>query len=423
MKRSNVVAQSLFLILPSSMMAGGLMMYEVGSADVGLASAGYSARAQDPSTVLTNPAGMSELSGTQVLGGAQLLYGDMSFNKGSGTEAALGDNDGGNPVGLFPGASFFVTHQLSPQVTVGFGLAGNFGLAESYDENWVGRYYIQDATLIGLSALPSISYKVNESLSLGTSINIMTGIFDNKVAMNNLNPSEGDGSLRLKDTDVGYGINLGLLYHVDDKTRLGMTYTSKIDLDFSSSTDFSGLGSGLTALLQSKNLYNQTIDMGVHVPQTINLSLVHQLDEKWSVLGSTGWQDWSEFGMVDVGFNGDTLTKDINLRDTWNLALGAQYTPDSDWLVNMGIAYDSGLQDSNHVSPIMPMNAMWRFATGFQNRSNKSFEWGMAAEYQYGETIHVDIDGNSAVIGGRGDLSGSYQPRVLLISANAIWKF
>lgn len=43
--------------------AGGLISYEVGTADVGLASLGYSARVQDASTVLTNPAGMTRLGG------------------------------------------------------------------------------------------------------------------------------------------------------------------------------------------------------------------------------------------------------------------------------------------------------------------------------------------------------------------------
>ena len=42
--------------------AGGISLYEVGTADVGLASAGYTARAQDASTVFTNPAGMARLA-------------------------------------------------------------------------------------------------------------------------------------------------------------------------------------------------------------------------------------------------------------------------------------------------------------------------------------------------------------------------
>ena len=37
--------------------AGGIMLYQFGSPDVGLAAAGYAARAQDASTVFTNPAG------------------------------------------------------------------------------------------------------------------------------------------------------------------------------------------------------------------------------------------------------------------------------------------------------------------------------------------------------------------------------
>ncbi|NJN47426.1 MAG: hypothetical protein HC808_14195 [Candidatus Competibacteraceae bacterium] len=45
---------------------GGLIAYEVGTADVGLASAGNGARAQDASTVFTNPAGMTRLQGHAV---------------------------------------------------------------------------------------------------------------------------------------------------------------------------------------------------------------------------------------------------------------------------------------------------------------------------------------------------------------------
>ena len=79
--------------------AGGLLLYEVGTADVGLASAGYSARAQDASTVFTNPAGMTRLDGTQVTLGSQLLYGGFDFSIGEGTSAALGGSNGGTPIG------------------------------------------------------------------------------------------------------------------------------------------------------------------------------------------------------------------------------------------------------------------------------------------------------------------------------------
>ena len=79
--------------------AGGLIAYEFGTAEVGLASAGYGARAQDASTVFTNPAGMTRLSGTQVLASGQVLWGNTKFSIDSGTSPGLGGSDGGYAVG------------------------------------------------------------------------------------------------------------------------------------------------------------------------------------------------------------------------------------------------------------------------------------------------------------------------------------
>src|SRR5512146_3543826 len=78
-----LIAAALPAVYAGSACAGGFALYEIGTADVGLAAAGYAARAQDPATVLTNPAGMTRLEGTQVLLGAQLLYGDAGLSLGS----------------------------------------------------------------------------------------------------------------------------------------------------------------------------------------------------------------------------------------------------------------------------------------------------------------------------------------------------
>ncbi len=136
--------------------AGGLSLYEVGTEDVGLAAAGYAARAQDASTVLTNPAGMTRLDGQQILLGTQVLYSNLKFSPGAGTDTrpaplGLGTGDGGNAVGnngWFPGGGFFYTYSVSPDLKLGFASTGNFGLGLKYDDNWVGRYYVQQATML-----------------------------------------------------------------------------------------------------------------------------------------------------------------------------------------------------------------------------------------------------------------------------------
>src|SRR5260221_9120507 len=105
------------------------MIYELGTADVGLASAGYGARAQDASTVFTNPAGMTRLEGNQALASGQLLWANTKFSIGSGTSPGLGGNDGGYAVGKdgwFPGGGAFGSYTWSPDVKIGMAIAVNF---------------------------------------------------------------------------------------------------------------------------------------------------------------------------------------------------------------------------------------------------------------------------------------------------------
>lgn len=200
-----VVAMTMFLGLlgGGTSWAGGLTLYEVGTPDVGLASAGYGARAQDASTVLTNPAGMTRLEGTQLLIGAQTLHMDEKFTAEQGTSLGLGSDNGGNPIGWFPGGSVFMTQTVSTDLAIGFGIAGNFGLVEKYNDDWIGRYYVQEATLLGVSLLPSIAYRVSSSLSFGLSVNAMYGKLKNQVAVNNI--IGPDGQLKLEDSVWGWG--------------------------------------------------------------------------------------------------------------------------------------------------------------------------------------------------------------------------
>ena len=60
------------------------------------------ARAQDASTLFTNPAGMSLLQGTEFHGGLQALYGSVSFTADAHTSPGLGTNNGDNAIGWLP---------------------------------------------------------------------------------------------------------------------------------------------------------------------------------------------------------------------------------------------------------------------------------------------------------------------------------
>ncbi len=432
--RRAAVVVSLALAAMSSpiVKAGGMMSYEVGTADVGLASAGYGARAQDASTVFTNPAGMTRLDGNQILGAGQILWGNTKFSIGSGTSPALGGNDGGHAVGdngFLPGGGAFLSYTVSPSVKVGLALAGNFGGTLNYDNDWVGRYYVQQTWIVGLSFLPSIAWKATDKLSLGASVNGMYGVYKNNVAINNVNPLFGDGRLKMKDESWGWGVNLGMLYEFSPATRVGLTWNSQVDLDFNSPLEFTGLSPLVSAALGKAGLLGSSLAVGIKVPQQAMASIFTQVDERWALLGSAGWQQWSKFGQIQIGLsdslNPTSLTTDIPFKDTWHVAVGAQYRLSEPWLLNFGIAYDSAFQEnSSNISPLMPVNSAWRLGAGVQKQLAGGHFFGFAAEYLYGGTLSTDIRAKPVIAGGRGDLVGDYSNTgVLFLAAYYNWTF
>ncbi len=404
-----------------SAFAGGLTLYEVGTADLGLAAAGYAARAQDPATILTNPAGMTRLAGSQLLVGGQLLYGSVELDPNSATTTSGGT--GGNAVGLLPGASLFYTYQISPKVAFGIGTFSNFGLGLDYDDDWVGRYYIQQGTLIGVSVMPAIAFKLSESVSLGIAANAMYGIVADEVAIRNLNPSLADGKLELEDTSWGFGGNLGLLWEPSAATRLGVTYNSPVKLDFKDTPEFSKLGPLISEILAAKGLLGAEIDLGLTVPQGVMASFYHEVAEDWAILGNVGWQDWSAFGRVDVGIASSDpkdLTIEVPYKDTWHAALGAQHRICDPWSLSFGAAYDTSMVDSADRTLAVALNWAWRFGIGAGYDVSERVAIHFAYEFLWSGSPSVDV--NRGPLAGRvaGEFADSWMS---FANVNATWRF
>jgi long-chain fatty acid transport protein len=380
--------------------AGGLILYELGTPDVGLASAGYAARAEDASTLFKNPAGMSRFDFNQLQVGAQALYGDLGFVPDPNT--TVSGNNGGNPIGWFPGGAIFYVHNISPKWAAGAGAFSYFGLGQQYDQGWVGRYYMQEALLLGLTLMPSVSYKANDWLSLGAGLNAMYGKLDQKVAVNNVLPTLEDGLLELDSDTWGFGADLGVLVEPNETTRYGLTYVSQVSLDFKATPKFSGLGSGLSAILGGLGLLDTELDLGMKVPHYVMASGYGELGEDWAIMGNLGWQNWKEFGKVEISVSDSTsgsgLTTDLMLKDTWHAAAGARFKASDDWRVTAGVAYDS--------TPVEDENRTLSFALGEAYRFGAGVLWQVSVPVQLGFAYELAWTGDLPVDQRRGPLAG-----------------
>ena len=390
--------------------AGGILIYEAGQEGNGLANAGSAALANDPSVLMSNPAGITRLQGTQISANAQVIFGDIRFSRGSANQ--FDGNEGGNALQYLPGTSLFISNQIDDRAAIGFGMYGNFGLALDYDDDWAGRYFTQEAAVIGVSMQPTLAYKFTDDLSIGIGPRIMVGYYRTEMAINNnlLGLADRpDGQLEYKDTDVGVGVNLGLLYQVTPRTRVGLAYTSKVKLEFD---------------VALRRLDVDSLELDLNVPQTATFSIAHELDEQWTLLGSLNWQDWSDFGdvgvEVDSNAGGTSRTVDRKYKDTWHASVGAQYQATRQWRWSLGLGYDSSAVDDKDRTVDNPMGEAWRLAAGVNYQVEEGLDLHLA--YTLVWLGDMDIDQTKARSGST--LAGSYDNSALhILGGGATWRF
>jgi long-chain fatty acid transport protein len=357
----------LSLILCSgSSQAAGLYLYEIATEDTGLASAGMAARAQDASTVYSNPAGMTRLPDAMVTGGVQALYGDTPYTLDD--SARVNGSGPGNVIGWFPGASLFYAQKINESFSAGIGLYGNYGLGLDFG-NWAGSRLITKSTLVGMTLSPALAWKLNERLSMGFAPGLNYGYLS-------LTRSVDDRDEKQKDHDWAMNYRLGLLFDITEQTRAGLTWQSKTEYHFNIN------GKARFPNLPGSPDYSLPIAAQVNTPQQLMLSLVHDIDKRWSVMGNLGWQDWSAYGSNAIEVNGSAVSRESKLRDTWHTALGVQFRPDEDWRINAGIAYDSSFYRSqDNAALTMPSGEEWRYGIGAQYRLSPNSSLGAAFEY------------------------------------------
>jgi len=420
--RCGCVIVLLAVLLPSFAWAGGLVLYELGTPDVGTAAAGWSARAQDAATAFTNPAGMTRLETSQLLAGVQALYINAKFDTDS---ASFGGGDGGNAGGWVPAAGLFYVHDLTPKWKLGVAAASYFGLGLDYGDQWAGRYYVTEAELLTFGVTTTVAYQVSSWLSIGAGPTFLYGSLDQKAAINNAvaegDPNFPDGRIEVKDDDFGFGGVFGVLAEPRQGTRFGITYFTEIELKFKDVAELKNLGPTLSAVLAGAE--GSKLDLDLTIPQTVMVSGYHELTENLAVMANFGWQDWSEFGKAQVTVRSTTttsLTQDRNFKDTWHAALGVQYRFLENWLWSVGFAYDSSAVDDDDRTPDLPLDRQIRYATGLQYDWRENVTLGAAYEYLDGGAAKIDQQGGPL----QGDLKGDYKSNEIhFFNLNLIWRF
>lgn len=399
-------------------LAGGFAINEQSVSGMGTAFAGRSSSADDASTVFGNPAGMSRLKREQVSGGVALLDAKTDIDHGRGSFSGSNDGDMVPFIGVPMG---YYVKPIDDKWTFGLGMYVPFGLVTDYEKGFQGRYYGTRSEVRVVTLQPTVSYKINDQLSVGfgPTINRIDGELTS--ALNNPFPGGSDGKVKVKGDDTALGFNAGVLFEVDPSTRLGLTYHSKVKYKLRGDTTVSTNG----LLAGSSGKYDASLDL--ETPESVDFSITHDLNADWTLYAGTTWTRWSRLEEIKVENDGvrgplagvlGTITEEQNWRDTWSYAVGAAYKLNREWTLRAGLAYDQSPTRNEYRSPRIPTDDRKILSLGAAWSPND--DWTVDLAYSYLKEDDATINQSNST---KGSYSSTYKNSAHGLGAQVTYRF
>lgn len=390
--------------------AAGFALIEQSGSGMGNAFAGGAASAEDASTIFYNPAGLTRLSGRQLLLAMHAIQPSAKFsNTGSAAPAfqTLGGN-GGDAGDLAFVPNFYYVMDINPQFKFGLGVNAPFGLKTEYDRGWAGQFQALKSEVKTLNINPSLAYRVNDTVSIGGGINYQRI----KAELTNAqNFGATVGFTKITGDDSAWGYNLGALFQISPNTRVGVAYRSDIKFKLSGGNAEITTATGATFL-------NAPVTADIKTPDSLSVSVFHQMNPKWDIMADLSWTRWSVFRNLTIvrADTGAVLSNQPeNWRDTYRLSVGANYHYSDQWTFRGGIAYDqSPVSDVNRTARIPDNDRTW-LAAGAQYKisKNDALDFGYAHLFVSNSSIN---DPRGVAPGAAGNLVGNYDNHVDILS-------
>jgi long-chain fatty acid transport protein len=385
-----VAAWGWLIMVPAAGYGSGFALYEAGARASALMGT-MVARADDPSAIFYNPAGLVQLPGFQVMGGVSFIIPQTEIVTHSGGFSTSTSAD--SQTHMVP--HLFTTYQLAERVWLGLGLNSPFGLGIKYNSTWPGRFNIIKADIQTLNINPTVAVKITDYLSVGAGLDIMYFNFDLKRAFPL--PFLGPQTLHLAADTWGLGFNLGVLLKPRNDLSIGVSYRSQIRQQLAG-----------PAQVQPYYPLNTRANGGIILPDTVFAGIMVRPVEKLSVEAGVIWTRWSLFQNFNVKFDNalGMLSERKSWHNTWRGQVGVEYRA-LPWLdVRAGYSLENEPMPDQYVDYLVPTsNLRHNFSCG------TGFRWrAMTIDLAYTLVYLPDHYVNSSVA--TGVLPSTFQSRL-----------
>lgn len=409
---------SLMVLNAPAAWGAGFALSEQSASGLGNAFAGAAAVAEDASTLFFNPAGMTYLQGTQLVGAIHLIQPSAHFNDQGSTPASntvpgpmtftYTGGEGGDLGGLAVLPNLYYKRALNDNLQFGLGITSPFGLKTEYDKDWIGRFQGIKSELKTININPALAFKLNEQLSLGIGVSAMWAKAELTNAVNYITQT---GHARVQGDDWGFGFNLGAIYQVTPETRLGVAYRSKVEQHLKGDAHFS---------VANPLLPDGKITADVTLPETVSFSSFSQLNDRWDLLADVTWTRWSQFKELAIyrtsGAVLGTPTQE-HWHNTLRYALGLNYSVSPQLKLRSGIAFDEEAISAEYRTVRIPGNDRTWLSLGASWKAGTKTTLDISYAHLWIKDASIDDDQTATTpTPSKGRLLGTYRGHADILS-------
>lgn len=442
--------------------AAGFQLVVQNASGLGTAYAGQAASAEDASTTFYNPAGLTRIKDGQFVGALQLLKPETKFRDTGSCAPYLGAGVGtsscplgqGGNLGHAPGGAggdsgslaavpgLYVSHEIvRDRLWFGLGANAPFGSTTEWDSDWMGRFNAIKSEIRTINVNPSLAWKLNNAVSLGAGLNAqrITAELSNAVSYRAValasgvagiiagTPAGAEGVATVEGDDWAWGWNAGVVVSVLPATQIGLSYRSRVSYTLAGNVTFDNRPAALAVVPQ---VADGAVAADVELPDTFSIALAHQATPDLQLLADwthTGWDSIQDLNIVRTSgpLAGTTLTSTaLRFRNTWRAGLGASYSVAGAWKLRAGAAYDRSAVQDRYRTPRLPDTDRIWLALGAQ--WSPAPAW--AVDFGYAYLILRDASSNlvnqeTATSAPRGSLVGTYEANVHILGAQVRFSY
>jgi long-chain fatty acid transport protein len=402
--------------------AGGLSFSEHGAKAAGMANA-FAGQADDPSAIFYNPAGITQLPGTQVTAGTAIVYLDSVFRSSTtGESTQLQDH-----FPLVP--HLYITHRFKKwdeRLSVGLGVYTPFGIVVDWPDNWQGRFDSTDVKLRVTVYNPVVAFQATKRLSVAAGVRVadVAAEFEQK-----FNIGTGESKVRGYDlTAYPVGWNVGLLYHLTETTSVGLQFRSELQAKLKGQADLNGPGAA--ALGSANGFATAGFQSNIKLPPQVVGGMSTKIIPRWTINADIEWEGWKTLGSLPRDYVGSTVLDSVSTRlwkNSWVYRLGAEYAATDRVSLRGGFFYDETPIPDNTFDANIPNANLYAVTTGLGYKWNAAtFDVGyLFGVYEKRSIDNSTLDPNNK--GGSLGLGptafGSYSTTAHVLTMSVTFKF